>query len=182
LRFSLLGSTARRRRETDAWRGASWEARPHRFPERNRLISGFSAQSLIVEARQRSGSLWTARHALEQGREVLAVPGPVDTDHCRGSNALIRDGATPVLDAEELLRLVLPQYVTAPPRRPTPTPPHSCDAARVLRRLAAGAADPDTLARELALSPQALASVLLDLELEGQVVRAGTRVALRSPP
>jgi DNA processing protein len=158
------------------------EAQAYRFPERNRLISGLSSWTLIVEARRKSGSLWTARHAVEQNREVLAVPGPVDTEQCRGSNELIRSGATPILDAEQLLELVSPGRPVSPRSLFEPPATGSGESARVLQRLADGASHPDALARELGLSPQALASLLLDLELEGKVVRMGTRVALRTPP
>lgn len=152
-------------------------ARPFHFPERNRLISGLSAASLIVEARERSGSLWTARHALEQGRDVWVVPGPIDTDHCRGSNRLLFDGATPVLDADGLLCLVLPNQASfALP--PVARKRVGGEAARVLRCLQDAAQDPDRLSRELGIPPARLASILLELELEGLVVRSGTRLAL----
>jgi len=152
-------------------------ARAHHFPERNRLISGLSPMSLIVEARERSGSLWTARHAAEQGRDVAVIPGPIDTDHCRGSNRLLYDGAIPILDADELLWHVLPAALRAPIPRPV-APRVAGDAGRVLRLLHEGTQDPDRLSRELALPAARLASILLELELEGLVVREGTRVAL----
>ncbi len=144
---------------------------PELFPERNRLISGLARAVLLIEARERSGTLWTARHALEQGRDVLVVPGPIDTDACRGSNALLREGATPVLDADDLLRAVAPELATEPLAAQREDHP-------VLRALRDGPLDTDALAERTGLEPAALAHQLLELELAGRVVREGARVAL----
>ena len=152
-------------------------ARAYRFPERNRLISGLSPLSLIVEARERSGSLWTARHAAEQDRDVAVVPGPVDTDHCRGSNRLLCDGVIPILDAEDLIVAVLGEAARLEGSRPA-VPSVSGDAGRVLARLRDATQDSDQLSRQLAIPPARLAAILLELELEGLVTRDGTRIAL----
>jgi DNA processing protein len=145
----------------------------HHFPERNRLISGLARGVWVVEARERSGSLWTARHALDQSREVWVTPGPVDTDMCRGSNALLRDGAGVVLEAADLHLALLG---SAPPseahRPPGPADP-------VLAALRAGPQDADSLGRVLGMEAPALAALLLDLELEGRILREGSRVSLR---
>jgi DNA processing protein len=177
-RPSPTGNIALARRSLRA--GGAWlsehgpgeRALPHRFPERNRLISGLSRATLVVEAQEASGSLWTARHALEQGRDVLVVPGPVDTELCRGSNRLLREGATPILDAHDLLHaLGLPSAAAAIP------PPLAGLAGRIWERLAAGPCDADALARALRIDSARLARTLVELELEGRIVRAGQRIS-----
>ncbi len=73
------------------------------FPARNRIIAGICKATLVIQAAQRSGSLITARLALEGGREVFAVPGPITDASCEGTNMLIRDGATPALSSTDIL-------------------------------------------------------------------------------
>ena len=80
-----------------------------RFPARNRVISGLCDAVVVVEAGERSGALITANHALEAGRDVWAVPGPLQAPECRGSNKLIADGADFLWDVEEFLGVVLPE-------------------------------------------------------------------------
>ncbi len=168
--------------------GGSWiseyavdlQARPHQFPERNRLISGLAEVSLVVEAAEASGSLWTARHALDQGREVMAVPGPIDLAVCRGSNRLLRDGAAPVLEIADLLA----GFGLSPEVSGSGVPEaalHLSPAARgVLRALDEGPLTIDELARRLGSTPTALATACVELELAGQVVREAGMLARRS--
>jgi len=87
------------------------QPRPAHFPLRNRLISGLSLATVVVEARLRSGSLVTAQHALAQGREVLAVPGALRAPTSAGPNGLLRDGARALLDTEDVLRALPPQVL-----------------------------------------------------------------------
>lgn len=75
----------------------------HHFPARNRIISGLSLGVVVVEAPLRSGALITASRALEQGRDVFTLPGNIDVKSCEGSNALLREGAIPVLSAEDII-------------------------------------------------------------------------------
>ena len=78
-------------------------ARPSNFPARNRIISGVSLGVAVIEAPKKSGALITAARALEQGRDVFAMPGNVDAKNCEGSNLLLREGAIPILSAEDII-------------------------------------------------------------------------------
>jgi DNA processing protein len=149
----------------------------YRFPERNRLISGLARATLVVEAQEASGSLWTARHALEQGRDVLVVPGPVDTELCRGSNRLLREGAAPILDAQDLLHALGLPHAARAAASESPRPALAGLAGRIWQRLGAGPCDADALARELRIDAARLARTLVELELEGHLVRTGQRIS-----
>src|SRR5215472_15374488 len=136
------------------------------FPLRNRIISGLSRAVLIVEAGEKSGSLITARCALEQGREVLAVPGNVLSGRNRGGHALLKDGAKIVETADDILEeLGLPHE-----RRAGANPPED----PVLAGLPAGeSCDLDMLAERTGLSSARLLPRLFELELAGFVRRVG---------
>ncbi len=134
------------------------------FPLRNRIISGLCAAVVVVEARHRSGSLVTARHALAQGVEVLAVPGPVDVPTSEGPNALLRDGAAPVLDASDVLAV----FGLSPAERPAPTPLPASQRA-IVDALHHEQASADELARRLRRPVAELALDLVELEIGGRV-------------
>jgi DNA processing protein len=135
------------------------------FPLRNRLISGLALAVVVVEARERSGTLITARHALDQGIDVFVVPGSIDAPTCRGSNRLLRDGAWPLLEVSDLLEGI------GRPGLPVPTPPAPVapELRSVLAELRRAPASRDDLARALGRPVEALASKLLALELEGRI-------------
>ena len=98
-----------------------WEPRARDFPRRNRLISGLSLGVVIVEAAKRSGSLITARLALEQGREVFAVPGSPLDPRAEGTNGLLKQGATPVTEAADIVSVLQPIIgIELPAREPEP--------------------------------------------------------------
>ena len=141
----------------------SVEPAPWRFPARNRIIAGLAVATVVVEARERSGSLITADFALEEGREVFAVPGEITAGLSRGSNALLRIGATPLTAAGDVLEAL--GIEPAPPGRLDVSP----EAARVLDALGDGAATIDELVGRLELDAGALAGALSELELAGVV-------------
>ena len=155
------------------------EYRPYHFPERNRLISGLARATLVVEAREKSGTLWTARHALDQGRNLGVIPGPTDSDLCRGSNALLR-AAAPILDLTDL-RLLVDVW---PPRKKGPQgdvgegTPEGGVSEQVLALLRDGPLSADDIVRKLGVPAASLAATLLELELGGRIAREGARVVL----
>lgn len=153
-------------------------ARPAHFPDRNRLISGMSRATLIVEARERSGTLWTARHALDQGRDVLVVPGPIDEEACSGSNRLLLEGGKPVLEPRDVLPLAFGRLDVEPllPQPLSPGAPEG-EALTVLRRVEAAPCAADDLVKELGLGAARVAALLVELELDGWVRREGRRIS-----
>lgn len=163
------------------------------FPQRNRLISGLSRAVVVVEAAARSGSLITARDALDQGREVMAVPGHPFDARAAGCNQLLRDGATLVRGAQDVLQaLGLPitpqpdETADTAPGLPGPVPAGRPLAevatlhGQILSRLSPGPTAEDQLIRDLAAPPAALAEALVTLEIEGRIERqAGGLLARR---
>src|SRR5207237_3053088 len=111
------------------------EPAPWRFPARNRIIAGLAAATVVVEARGRSGALITADLALEEGREVFAVPGEITSRLSEGTNALLRLGAAPVTSADDVLEAI----GVSPSNGGEPDPPSGA-AAAVLAALEVGAA------------------------------------------
>jgi DNA processing protein len=126
---------------------------PYRFPARNRIIAGLSVATVVVEARERSGALITADFALEEGREVFAVPGEITSALSAGTNALLRLGATPLTSADDVLEAL---GIEPSPRNTERHP--------LLDLLPATA---DELARATGLAPSELAAALAELELSG---------------
>jgi DNA processing protein len=161
--------------------GMSPQAR--HFPTRNRIISGLSQAVVVVEAAAKSGSLITARNALDQGRDVLAVPGHPFDARASGCNMLIRDGAIlvrgvgDVLDAMRQPEPQQPVLDLQPPEPEKTTPPKRTLAqtaalhTQILSRLGPSPVAEDQLIRDLKVSAHSVAPVLLNLELEGKITR-----------
>jgi DNA processing protein len=134
------------------------EPAPWRFPARNRIIAGLSAATVVVEARERSGALITADLALEEGREVFAVPGEITSFLSKGTNALLRSGATPLTAAADVLEAFGLDGGAASPG--------DGEGTELLAHLPASA---DELARRMRVDPGRLAAMLTELELAGLV-------------
>ena len=158
------------------------------FPSRNRIVSGLAQAVIVVEAAAKSGSLITARDALDQGRDVLAVPGHPFDARAAGCNMLIRDGATLVRNADDVLCALAP--IAEPIRAPRPAaiqptlpdlpppPPERRNLRetaalhqQILDRLGPSPLAEDQLIRDLNSSPQSVSPALVDLELDGQIKR-----------
>lgn len=176
------------------------EPQARHFPLRNRIISGLARAVVVVEAAARSGSLITARNALDQGREVLAVPGHPFDARAAGCNMLIRDGATLVRNASDIIEAIgtglhaprdgAPSALTTAPARPAlpgpePAPRPLADISalhtRILDRLGPSPLAEDQLIRDLAMPPAHIATELLTLELEGRILRQSGGLLSRVP-
>jgi DNA processing protein len=159
-----------------------WEPRARDFPRRNRLISGLALGVVIVEAAKRSGSLITARLALEQGREVFAAPGSPLDPRAEGTNGLLKQGATPVTEAADIISVLQPiMGADFPVREPDTSgsglseeaEPAADERARVLALLSPAPVSVDDLVRLSKSSPRAVRIVLLELEIAGRLERHG---------
>ena len=172
------------------------------FPRRNRIISGLALGVVVVEAAAKSGSLITARFALEQGRDVFAVPGSPLDPRSRGANDLLRNGATLTETAADVISQLGPLLQGAAPSRPAapaqpqprlPLPPAAApppvpaaaigeDASLelIVEKLSPTPVPVDELVRQCQLSAATVATVLLELELAGRIERhPGNLVSLR---
>ena len=142
------------------------EPAPWRFPARNRIIAGLARATIVVEAREASGALITADFALEEGREVFAVPGEITSGLSAGTNALLRLGATPLTAASDVLEAL----DLTPPEAPALE--LGTDAEAVLALLRDGPASADALTRASGLEAGAVGAALVELELAGLVAEA----------
>ncbi len=162
------------------------EPRARHFPSRNRIIAGLTHGTVVVEAAPGSGSLITARFAAEFGREVMAVPGSPLDPRAQGCNLLIREGATLIQTADDVLEAISPLRVRPFRQRELDyvAPAASADADDDDRRAIAGmlsatAVPIDELIRQSAMAPATVHTVLLELELAGRLERhAGGKVSL----
>jgi len=153
--------------------------RPENFPRRNRIISALSLGVLVVEASLRSGSLTTARYALEQGREVFAIPGSIHNPLARGCHALIRQGAKLVETATDIIEELPPAEYSPPsltddmplfpPLASPAVPMFDREYYQVLEAMGHDPVSVDTLVQRTQLTAAEVSSILLRWELEGQI-------------
>ena len=159
------------------------EPRARHFPYRNRIIAGLAQGTVVVEAAPRSGSLITARQAAECGREVMAVPGSPLDPRAQGCNLLIREGATLVQTAEDVLEAIRPIHPGIVRQPPPNYGPAAADAEEDERRTVGELLGPtpvavDEIIRQSGLSAPVVQTVLLELELAGRLERhAGGKVS-----
>jgi len=163
-----------------------WEPRARDFPRRNRLISGLSLGVVVVETAQRSGSLITARLALEQGREVFAVPGSPIDPRTEGANKLLKQGATLVTETADIVAVLRPiigkpaDLPAEEPESPGPgmgTEPDADARNRIVALLGPTPVALDDLIRISGSSPAIVRTVLLELEIAGRLERTGGGMA-----
>ncbi len=165
-----------------------WEPRAQDFPRRNRIVAGMSFGLVVVEAAKRSGSLISARLAGEMGRLVFAVPGSPLDPRAAGANGLLKDGATLVTEAADVIEAIAPltgAAIQLPPRLDEPpdfgatSPPLDSDRARLLEALGPTPVGVDELIRHTGLHPAQVFMILLELDLAGRLERhSGGSVSL----
>jgi DNA processing protein len=167
-----------------------WEPRARDFPRRNRIIAGMSVGTVVVEAAERSGSLITARLALEQNREVLAVPGSPLDPRAAGSNNLLKQGARLVTEVRDVVDAIapmldrvpmdVPEGLAAPDFDDTLSEPVESDRARILEALGPTPVEVDEIIRFTGIPARSVHVILLELDLAGRVERhPGQRISLR---
>ncbi|MGD8456814.1 MAG: DNA-processing protein DprA [Anaerolineales bacterium] len=142
------------------------------FPPRNRIISGLSIATVIIEAGQRSGALITAEFAVNQGREVFAVPGKITAPQSKGTNRLIREGAHPLLNPEDLMSALDLTMVTEHQTARTILPADATEAA-LFNVLGHEPKHVDEIGREVNLPIEQVSSTLALMELKGLVRQVG---------
>lgn len=145
-------------------------ARPHYFLERNRIVSGLADAIIITEAASRSGTLNTAMHALEQGREVFVVPGNITSPMSVGCNQLIKQGAIPISNSSEVLEIIAPDQLPGQAILPLGNTPLETN---IIELLAKGTRDGDELQQKAKVPATELSMALTMLELGGSIRSLG---------
>lgn len=145
-------------------------ARDFHFLERNRLVSGLADAVIITEAAARSGTLNTAMHAIEQGKEVFVVPGNITSPLSAGCNALLRQGASPATSVEDILTVIAPSQMVGQASLPLGNTPEETT---IIQLIQSGMRDGDELQRASGLEAQLFSTTLTMLELSGTIRALG---------
>ena len=146
-------------------------ARNYRFLERNRIVSGIADAIIITEAAARSGTLNTTMHTLEQGKEVFVVPGNITSPLSAGCNALLRQGATPAMHADDILNVIAPDITTTQPQLPLGT---TAEETTIIQLIQSGIRDGDELQRASGITASIFSTTLTMLELAGTIRSLGS--------
>ena len=146
------------------------------FLERNRLISGLSDIVVVIEAAERSGTLNTAAHALNQGKTVFAAPGNITSPLSKGCNNLIKQGALPYTEPDDVLRELFPEEYAKTRKKPLKISQihgDSLEETAILRALAAGLTNGSEIAEKMSLTPEIFNQTITLLEIKGKVRSLG---------
>lgn len=146
------------------------EARAHQFLERNRIVSGLADAVIITEAAARSGTMSTAAHALEQGKEVFVVPGNITSPMSSGCNQLLKQGATPLTDYRDVLTVIAPHLLEAQAALALGDSPEE---QVILTLLHSGIRDGEELQRQSEIEAKEFASTLTMMEIKGMIRALG---------
>lgn len=149
----------------------------YNFPQRNRIISGLSLGIVVIEAKEKSGSLITAHHALEQGKDVFAVPGNINSIYSGGTNRLIKDGARPLLELEDILEEIyeLKTKTKMEKKDELDYSQLSSDELRIMQVIIEGPVHTDIIAIQTGLDISTVVSILTILELKGLIKELTSR-------
>ena len=143
----------------------------YNFPRRNRIVSGLSLGTVVIEAASKSGSLITAKYALEQGREVYALPGNVNTPNSKGTNLLIKDGAKIVTSCKDILEDIFPMFSAKSKEKEEINPVDlNEDEKQILKYIKMGYWDADKLHQKMNLPINAIHYILTTLEIKNKIV------------
>jgi DNA processing protein len=142
------------------------EARSYQFLARNRIVSGLSDAIIIVEAAARSGTLSTATHALEQGKEVFVVPGNITSPLSAGCNSLLKQGAHPVTQVEDILEVIAPELLASQAMLPLGSTPLE---SKIIELLQSGVRDGDTLQQSTGATPSDFSQAITMMEINGTI-------------
>jgi DNA processing protein len=150
----------------------------YHFPMRNRIISGLSLAVIVIEAQEKSGSLITSSHAINQGKDVFAVPGNINSLYSKGTNLLIRDGAIPLLDIDDILREIDELKIKRNNKKfeEVLNIPLSESEIKIVNELKTGPLHCDILSLNTGMNIQTVISIIMILEIKGVVRETGSRI------